>query len=387
MDEGERRRLGPLLRLVNATLTLFAVIGLGLAGALAYVVTGYDTAGPLASAKIVPIPRNHGAIEIAEKLEAEGVIESKNIFLVSYWLMARYAAWNGSKPIQMKAGEYEFRPGATVRSVVETLSEGRSILTRVTIPEGLTSFQIVERLRGDASLTGDLREVPAEGTLLPETYSVPRGATRASVIELMQAAQKRLIDQLWAERQEGLPFKTPAEAVVMASIVEKETGRNDERDRVAAVFINRLRANPPMRLQSDPTILYGLFLGRVPWGKPILASEIRSATAHNTYVIPGLPPTPICNPGRATLEATFRPARTKELYFVADGKGGHVFAETLRDHNANVARYRQVERERDAQRAAAAAPSPAPAPTIQPATINNASGRTQAPAKPAAKTP
>lgn len=384
--EGERRRLGPALRLVNATLTLFTVLGLTVFGALAYVVSGYDSAGPLSASKVVPIPRNHGTIEIAEKLESEGVIESKNLFLVSYWLMARYAAWNGSKPVQLKAGEYEFKPGATVRSVVETLSEGRSVLTRVTIPEGLTSFQIVERLKENKSLTGDLREVPPEGTLLPETYAIPSGTTRAAVIDMMQTAQKRVLDQLWTERQDGLPFKTPAEALIMASIVEKETGRNDERERVAAVFINRMRTNPPMRLQSDPTILYGLFLGRVPWGKPILASEIRSTTAHNTYVIPGLPPTPICNPGRATIEATLKPAQTKELYFVADGKGGHIFAETLRDHNANVARYRQIEREREALKAAPP-PVPPAAPTIQPATINNATGRAQAPTKSTPKTP
>jgi UPF0755 protein len=379
-----RRQLSPLLRLINATLTFTVVIALALGAGLAWIVNGFDAVGPLDEAKVVAIPRNDGTLTIAERLERERVIDDKNRFLISYWLMARYAAWNGGKPIQIKAGEYEFKPGASVRSVVDTLSEGRSVLTRVTIPEGLTSIAIVERLRADASLTGDLREVPPEGSLLPETYSVPRGTSRQTVIELMQAAQKKLLEQLWAERQDGLPLKTPQEALVMASIVEKETGRNDERERVAAVFINRMRQSPPMRLQSDPTILYGLFQGRVQWGKPILASEIRSNTAHNTYAIPGLPPTPICNPGRAALEATLRPGSSRDLYFVADGKGGHIFAETLKDHNANVARWRAIEREREAQKAQPT-PSVAPsgAPTVQPATINAPRGAATA-APPAA---
>jgi UPF0755 protein len=171
----------------------------------------------------------------------------------------------------------------------------------------------------------------------------------------MAAAQKKLLDQLWAERQDGLPLKTPIDAIVLASIVEKETGRNDERDRVAAAFVNRLRMNPPMRLESDPTILYGIALGKVQWGKPISRTDIRAPTAHNTYTINGLPPTPICNPGRPAIEATLKPAQTKEVFFVADGKGGHLFAETLKDHNANVAKWRIIEQEMLARRAAAAA--------------------------------
>jgi UPF0755 protein len=347
----EPRKLRPVFRFINALLTFLVVACLSVGGGLAYLFAGLDRQGPLPDTKIIAVPKNDGTLSIAERLENQGVIENRHTFLINYWLMSRYAAWNGGKPVQLKAGEYEFKANASVRSVIDTLSEGRSVLTRITVPEGLTSFQIVERLKADQSLTGDLREVPAEGTLLPETYSIPRGSSRASVIEMMQAAQKRLIEQLWAERQEGLPFKTQAEALTMASIVEKETGRNDERDRVAAVFINRLRQNPPMKLQSDPTILYGLFQGKVAWGKPILRSEIQSNTAHNTYVIPALPPTPICNPGRAAIEATLKPASTRELFFVANGAGGHIFAETLKDHNANVAKWRQIERDIQAQKA------------------------------------
>ena len=356
-----------MLRLINATLTFLVVLGLAAGGALYYVMSDLDTDGPLPEAKIVAVPKNDGTLSIAERLERDGVIANRHTFLVNYWLLTRHAAWNNAKPMQLKAGEYEFKRASSVRSVIETLSEGRSVLTRITVPEGLTSYQIVERLKADPGLVGDIKDIPAEGTLLPETYQIPRGATRQTVVEMMQAAQKKLIDQLWAERQEGLPVKTAAEALILASIVEKETGRNDERDKVAAAFVNRMRANPPIKLQSDPTILYGLFLGRVSWGKPILRTEIQSNTAHNTYVIPGLPPTPICNPGRAAIEATLKPAQTKDIYFVADGKGGHVFAETLKDHNVNVAKYRLIEQERAAQKAAT--PQPAAQP-VQPTTIN-----------------
>jgi UPF0755 protein len=245
------------------------------------------------------------------------------------------------------------------------------VLQKLTIPEGLTSHQIVERLKADASLSGDLAEVPAEGALLPETYRFSKGMARAEIIERMRTDQQRLLAVLWEKRQADLPLKTMEEALVLASIVEKETGRADERDKVAAVFVNRLRKGMP--LQSDPTILYGLYKGAVQWGKPILKSEIDSKTEHNTYQIKGLPPTPICNPGRPALEATLNPARTQDLYFVADGSGGHIFTQTLKDHNAAVANWRKVEKEirarQDAAQGAAsrAAVRTAPEPAEQPA--------------------
>lgn len=367
----EPRKLSPVLRLINATLTFLVVLGLAAGGALYSVMSDLDSNGPLAEAKLVAVPKNDGTLSIAERLERDGVIANRHTFLVNYWLLARHASWNNARPMQLKAGEYEFKRAASVRSVIETLSDGRSVLTRITVPEGLTSFQIVERLKAEQSLVGDIKDVPPEGSLLPETYQIPRGAMRQTVIDMMQAAQKKLIEQLWVERQEGLPVKTPIEAVILASVIEKETGRNDEREKVAAVFVNRMRANPPMKLQSDPTILYGLFQGRVAWGKPILRSEIQSNTAHNTYVIPGLPPTPICNPGRAAIEATLKPAVTKDLFFVADGKGGHLFAETLKEHNANVAKYRLIEQERAAQKAGTPAqPAQPAAQPVQPTTIN-----------------
>ena len=378
-DGRQDRKVRPVLKLLNGMLTLLVMTMIGLGGLAYYLQAAVDVDGPLAEAKLLVIQRNDGTQQIAERLEKEGMVGDKRLFLAGlYTLRAATLMPGGRGPINLKAGEYEIKPGASIRSIIDVLSEGRSVLMRVTIPEGLTSYQIVERLKGDPSLSGDIREVPPEGALLPETYSVPRGSSRQSLIETMQAAQKKLLDQLWSERQEQLPFKSPAEALILASIVEKETGRNDERERVAAVFVNRLRKG--MKIQSDPTILYGLALGKVQWGKTIFLSDKNSKTAHNTYVIPGLPPTPICNPGRAALEATMKPAAVNALFFVADGRGGHVFAETNREHEANVAKWRQIERER-AGLGAAGAPTPVTT------TINGPRGAPAAPTAPATLAP
>ena len=262
------------------------------------------------------------------------------------YYIAKATSWRDTRRLQqLKAGSYEIPERASIRSVIDILAEGRTVTHRVTIPEGLTSHQIVERLRADPNLTGEITEVPPEGSLLPETLILQRGAPRQAVIDSLRAEMRKLMEKLWAQRQKDLPFKTWEEAIILASIVEKETGRNDERERVAAVFINRLRQN--MRLQSDPTILYGISAGKTVWNRPILRSEIVQKTSHNTYQIDGLPPTPICNPGRAAIEAVLNPASTKDLYFVADGNGGHVFAETLKEHNANVQKWRAIERERE----------------------------------------
>jgi UPF0755 protein len=266
------------------------------------------------------------------------------------------AGWTDrSRPVSLKAGEYRMPAAASVRQVIDILVEGKTIVYRVTIPEGLTSWQIVERLKADPNLAGEIEKVPAEGALLPASYDIGRGDERQKVVDMMRAEAKKLAERMWSQRQKDLPMKSWEEAVVLASIVEKETGRNDERDKVAAVFVNRLRKN--MRLDSDPTILYGIDGGEVAWGRPILKSEINRKTPHNTYAIYGLPPTAICNPGKAAIEAVLNPASTKALYFVADGKGGHAFAETLKEHNANVKKYRAFERERDKAKAASEAPN------------------------------
>ena len=213
----------------------------------------------------------------------------------------------------------------------------------VTIPEGLTSEQIVARLSDNDIFTGSVREIPREGTLLPETYKFPRGTTREQVIQRMQQAQKRVLAEIWERRNPDVPVKSPEQLVTLASIVEKETGKADERSRVAAVFVNRLRQK--MKLQSDPTIIYGLVGGKGTLGRPIKRSEITQPSPYNTYVIDGLPPGPIANPGRASLEAAANPARTRDLFFVADGTGGHAFTETYDQHQKNVAKLRAMEKQ------------------------------------------
>jgi UPF0755 protein len=301
-----------------------------------------DRAGPLTAAKTVVVRERESSRDIARRLELEGVISSQHVFIAHY-VGRSLANWSGSRPTTLKAGEYMFEPGQSMASVFDTITKGRALLYGVTIPEGLTSHQIVERLRADQSLTGEVTAVPPEGSLMPDTYKVPRGTQRSSVLQLMASDSRRFIEKAWASRQPGLPVKTAEEALVLASIVEKETGKRDERKRVAAVFLNRLSKG--MRLQSDPTILYGLHSGQAQWGRPITRSDIASRTAHNTYQIAALPPTPICNPGRAAIEAVLNPAGTNDLYFVADGSGGHVFSETLKEHNAAVVKWRQTERE------------------------------------------
>ena len=228
-----------------------------------------------------------------------------------------------------------------MQEVIDTIVLGRAILHAITIPEGLTSQQIVERLRQDDVLAGDIQEIPREGALLPETYKFQRGGSRDSLLQKMARDQKLLLDEIWRRRSPDLPLASPYDLVTLASIVEKETGKADERPRVAGVFINRLRRH--MRLQSDPTIVYGLVGGQGPLGRPLTRADIELSSPYNTYVIDGLPPGPIANPGRAALEAVANPSRTQDLYFVADGTGGHVFADSLDAHNRNVLRWRQIE--------------------------------------------
>jgi UPF0755 protein len=345
-------RLGPALRTLNGLLTLIFVVL-----SLCWVATFWigielDKPGPLRDARTIIVRKGEGAHEIARKLEAEGVISSQHVF-IAYYVARHLASWSGGRPLQLKAGEYELQPGMSMRLIGETLGDGKSLLYRVTIPEGLTSHEIVERLKADPSLVGEVGSVPAEGSMLPDTYRFSRGMTRQGLIELMQEERSSFLQKVWASRQADLPFGTPEEALVLASIVEKETGRNGERSRVAAVFVNRLRQG--MRLQSDPTILYGLSSGQAAWGRPIYKNEIQQKTPHNTYQIDGLPPTPICNPGRAAIEAALNPAQTADLYFVADGTGGHVFSQTLKDHNAAVVNWRKVEKEIRAKQNEAAA--------------------------------
>jgi UPF0755 protein len=332
------RPRGGLLATLSGLFSLLAVVALAALVALMVLAQQANQPGPLQADTVVAVPRNTGMSEIARILEREGVIEQPLLFQL-------YAVLNREQA-NLKAGEFLFRANVSIADAIDTLTEGRAVLHTVTIPEGLTSLQIVERLRQDETLTGEIETVPPEGSLMPDTYKFERGTTRQQVIDLMRRAQDAALAEIWARRDEDLPLATPEELVILASIVEKETGRADERPRVAGVFINRLRQG--MKLQSDPTIVYGLVGGRGTLGRGILRTEIREPTPYNTYVIDGLPPTPIANPGRAAMEAVANPSRTNDLFFVADGTGGHAFSETYEQHRRNVARWRQIEAARGA---------------------------------------
>jgi UPF0755 protein len=314
--------------------------------------------GPLTEPASVVVARGADLDTIAAQLERQNVIESELVFTTAVRL---YDAEN-----RLKAGEYLFRPGVSMEQVLEDLITGRSVLHAITLPEGLTSEQIAARLNADPVLTGSIAAIPPEGSLMPDTYKFTRGATRQQIVDQMARAQEKAVQEIWARRSPDLPIETAEEFVTLASIVEKETGKADERPRVAAVFINRLREG--MRLQSDPTIIYGLFGGAgKPSDRPILQSDLEKPTAYNTYRVSGLPPTPIANPGRAALEAVANPSRTDELYFVADGTGGHAFATTLEEHNRNVARLRRIEAARkEAQEEEKTAEEPDPATASEP---------------------
>ncbi len=342
-----RRVRHPLVIAGNAVFTALVVIALAVGAALYLGKQRFDAPGPLEEARVVNIPRGLGTKDIAALLEREGVIDQPYVFIGGVMLMKARGG--------LKHGEYRFAKHASLADVVDTIVEGKVVQHALTVPEGLTSEQIVARLLENKALSGQIKEIPREGTLLPETYRFTRGMSREQIIRRMQEAEQREVKEIWAHRAPDLPLKSPDDLVTLASIVEKETGKPDERSRVAAVFVNRLKNK--MKLQSDPTIIYGLTGGKGSLGRPIKKSEIEQPTPYNTYVIDGLPPGPIANPGKASLEAVAKPARTKDLFFVADGTGGHVFSETYEQHSKNVAKLRAMEH----AKAQAAKPEPAPA--------------------------
>ena len=334
-----RARSQPVI-FMNFVMSLVVVLVLGAAAVVYFGKLEYEAPGPLAQTTTFEVREGAGLIEIANALERRNIISDARVF--------RYGTEALIGDDTLKHGEYEIRANASMHEIMELFRSGQGIQYAVTVPEGLTVYQVFQRLAGHEMLTGDLPEtLPAEGSLMPNTYNFRRGTTRQEIVDQMMAAQTALVDQIWARRDEDLPIETKEEFVTLASIVEKETGRADERSRVAAVFLNRLREG--MRLQSDPTILYGIFGGEGrPADRPIYRSDIDTPTEYNTYTIDGLPPGPIANPGRAALEAVANPSTTDDLYFVADGTGGHAFAETLEAHNENVARWRRIEAEREA---------------------------------------
>ncbi len=328
-----------LLVLGIGAVALFLLAAAAAGGIYYYAVSEFEKPGPVASGSseetIYTLPRGQGLIQIAQDLENMGLISNAVIF--------RFGVMQNEASGSLKAGEYAIPSRASMFDIMEILREGKSILYKLTIPEGLTSAQIIRLVNADETLVGSVEAVPDEGTLLPETYLFQRGTTAEGIVEQMQSDARATIDELWENRTPDLPLKSKEEAIILASIVEKETGVAAERKRVAAVFINRLRRG--MRMESDPTIIYGLTQGE-PLGRGLRKSELAKETPYNTYIIDRLPPTPIANPGYASIEAVLNPADTKELFFVADGTGGHVFAKTYAQHRRNVAAWRRIERER-----------------------------------------
>jgi UPF0755 protein len=332
----------PLVVFLNFMLTLAILAVVAIGGALFYVNMQFTSPSEVDQARTVTVERGTDLRTIADQLQKANVVGSKWMFIAGVWLNQEQG--------NLKAGEYLIPAHASMSDVMDTMVSGRGILYSVTIPEGLTSREIIARLNNEDVLVGEVSSIPKEGMLLPETYKFGRGDTRENLLNRMRRERDRVVTEVWNRRAPDLPISTPEEMVVLASIVEKETALADERSRIAAVFMNRLKLN--MRLQSDPTVTYGLFEGKdKPAGFRLSRADLDSQTPFNTYVIDGLPPSPIANPGRASLEAVANPSRTRDLFFVADGTGGHAFAESYEDHLRNVARWREI----NAQTATAAA--------------------------------
>lgn len=372
-------------------LTLAIVALVVVVGAIGWARHEFLGPGPLADAYCIKVKPGANLSRVANDLRAAGAISNSYIFKVG----ADYAG----KANALKAGSFLIAPGASMQSIVDTVTQGgqstcgteivyrigvtgndvvvremdpatnsfvevakfnpakdaapesyaalagdTDVRRRVLVAEGVTSWQVVEGLKGVDVMAGEIPTVPAEGALAPDSYDVEKGADRGALLAKMETAQAERLAAAWAGRAEGLPYRSPEEALVMASIVEKETGIPEERGRVASIFVNRLEKG--MKLQTDPAVIYGITKGQGVLGRGLRQSELRKATPYNTYVIAALPPTPIANPGRASIEAALHPDKTDYLYFVADGTGGHAFAATLEEHNRNVASWRKIEAER-----------------------------------------
>lgn len=345
-------RISVKVLLAILVLTIAAVTWAGLEGH-----RRFTRPGPLPEAAAVIIPKGAGLDAIARRLVAAGVVPDRFSFMAGVKL---------SRAV-LKAGEYAFPAHVSPQEAMRLMDEARTVVHKLTIAEGLTTRQVLALVREADFLVGDIRRRPAEGWLLPETWHLSREDDRDELVGRMETSMRQLLDQLWAGRAAGLPLKSKEEALVLASIVERETGLKAERPMVAAVFVNRLRLG--MRLQSDPTVIYGLSDGIGVLDRPLSRADLETAHRWNTYAIDGLPPTPIANPGRASLEAVLHPAASDALYFVADGSGGHVFAKSLDEHNRNVANWRKVERMRRGE------PEPAPAPAPKPQSAKKAGGK------------
>jgi len=330
--EGEAKADAP--RIPKKRLLLILAPGVAILAAFLAIWLFWAGPGPASEARTVIVAQGSSLSRVADQLQDAGVIRSASTFRV-------FARVLGSGDT-IQAGEFVIPPGTSAAGILDMLQHTRPILRLVTIPEGMPSILVHERLMRTPYLTGAI-PVPDEGSVLPNSYSFRRGESRAAVVARMQAAMRTEMTRLWARRRPGSAVATPRDAIILASIVEKETGKASERRLVAGVYTNRLRRSMP--LQADPTVIYPVTRGR-PLGRPILRSELNAVNGYNTYRLPGLPEGPIANPGRAAIAAVLDPAPTAALYFVADGTGGHIFAETLQQHEANVERWRALRRAR-----------------------------------------
>ena len=322
--------MGPLARRIGLVLVFLGVVFTAVS---VWAYAQFVRPGPLAAPKTVIISRGAGLDDIAAQLAAAGVLPDPLVFRVAAWLLGRDKS--------LRAGEYLFAARISPRQAVALLQSGKTVVRRLTVAEGLTTAQVLAQLNRTEGLEGDLRSSPGEGTLLPETYHFSYGERRDAMVTRMRAAMDETLARLWDSRAPGLPLKSPREALILASIVEKETALPEERSRIAAVFLNRLGKG--MRLQSDPTVAYALTGGLGPLDRPLSRADLKTPSPFNTYLIDGLPPGPVCNPGRAAMAAVLNPVATEDFYFVADGTGGHVFARTLGEHNRNVVRWRKFQ--------------------------------------------
>ena len=320
-----------------ATLLLLLVAGASLFGAWRWFEAAIAAPGPMTRPTLVLVPKGEGVEEIGLRLAAAGLVRDAR-------LVAGAMLVHGGQR-SLKAGEYEIPAGASILDILALLQSGRTHVRRITLAEGLSVAQIYAALEAAEGLEGALPPRPPEGSLLPETYHYSRGESRAALVQRARKAMDEALSQAWAQRSpETAPLGDRMALLILASVVEKETGVEAERARIAGVFLNRLKRG--MRLQSDPTVIYALTKGEAPLGRALTRADLTRPDPFNTYTSDGLPPTPIANPGRASLLAVAKPMATKDLYFVADGNGGHAFAETLDQHNRNVARWRQIQKER-----------------------------------------
>lgn len=346
-----RRRRNPFVALMSGLLSLL-FLGVLATGVVLYIgKSWFESPGPLTETRNVVIPSGQGVRGIAQQLKRAGVIDQGGVIDDSLVFLAGVTLLKAQDGLQ--AGEYAFEAGVSMREVVDILSSGKAILHALTVPEGLTSKQIIDLVNAHEMLAGSVESIPSEGSLLPETYKFTRGMQRSQLVNRMRADLNKALEDAWQNRDRDLPLSSPTELLTLASIVEKETGVAAERPLVASVFVNRL--NKGMKLQSDPTILYGLYGGDA-WSQPrtITRSELNAPNPYSTYQIDRLPPGPIANVGVAALKAVSQPDESDYIFFVADGTGGHAFAKTLAEHNENVAAWRKIEKSRDQDSSSAA---------------------------------